>query len=126
MAQGHPHGADFMNRLMMIAPGHMNDGNSHGLEALGELDGLLYGMAVRLVVGSAEPHTDRIIRSYLAFDLLRNLQEKTYPVFQGTSIPVGSFVRARGEEVGDEIAMACMDFDHIEFGELNPFCRYSK
>ena len=56
--QGHAHGAHFVDGLVMVPAGHVDHRTPSGLEAPAELDGLLDGVSVGLVVGPAHPHAD--------------------------------------------------------------------
>jgi len=116
----HAHRAYFVDRLVVIPAGHVDGGHPQGLQAFAELDGLLDGVAIGLVIGAAHSHADGVVGSYLLLDLGDDFQQEAHAVLERAAVPVGALVGPGGEEVGDEVPVAGVDLDHVEVGGLGP------
>ncbi len=67
-----------------------------------------------------QPDSDRKIVAALLLDPLEDLQRKLQASHQGAAVFVGAAIRARRDEIADQVAVRSVELDPVETGLLSP------
>ena len=68
-----------------------------------------------------EPHPDRVVIAYPRLNGRHGVEKKPGTITQATSVGVLPFIGFCGEELGEYIAGASLDFHRVEAGFLCPY-----